>query len=76
MTTFLLGGLLGSYYDMETGYYPTGGQLYMKIINDMLFGGLGYGLYVIIFSIPYNIIVLIGSFVILKYNKVLEGTKK
>ena len=72
MTTCLLGGLLGSYYDMENGWYPAGKQLYAKLYDDMLFGGFGYGLYVIIFSIPYNIIVFIGSFFILKYNKVLD----
>jgi hypothetical protein len=69
--TCILGGLLGSYYDMETGWYPEGKELWKKIINDMLFEGFSYGLFVIVFSIPYNIIVLIGSFLILKYNNIL-----
>ena len=66
----VIGGGLWSYYDMEAGWYPQGLLLIKKILNDIKLGVLlGPGM--VIMSIPYNLLILISSFLILRYNKII-----
>jgi hypothetical protein len=59
---------------MEAGWYPQGDKLKEKLLEDML-AGLNLGPVIIVFSIPYNVLVFAGSFLILKYNHVLVKRK-
>ncbi len=63
--------ILWSYYDMSAGYFPKGGLLCKKIMHDIC-RGVTEGCVMVVLMFPYNLSLLILSFFILKYNKVLQ----
>lgn len=63
-------GILWSYYDMKNGWFPPGELLYQKIANDII-NSISYGYIVVLASFPFNILILIISFSILKINKLI-----
>lgn len=54
------GGMLWHLHDMQAGYFPHGWM--RKMINDGFALGISFGWQIIVLSVPYNLIGLVGCF--------------
>lgn len=69
------GGLLWSWFDMKAGHFPEGKALYTKLREDA-YRGLTFGGRIILFSVPYNLILFIISFILLRKMKLFTLHQK
>ncbi|WP_309609326.1 hypothetical protein [Flavobacterium sp.] len=67
----IFSGALWSYFDMKAGYFPEFSLLFQKLIQDMFYG-LTWGIFLIGCAFPFNIIVLIFSFFVIRRVKKIE----
>lgn len=61
------GGILGTIHDMQAGFFVHGDAFWNAILRGAL-SGLESGWYVVLLSLPYNIIGLIVGYIITSYG--------
>ncbi|MGE8292694.1 MAG: hypothetical protein ACN6ON_13480 [Sphingobacterium sp.] len=67
-------GLLWSFFDMNAGYFPEGYDVFKKLFSD-IFYGLTWGGLAILSAIPFNILVFVVSFFIIRNYKTVINNK-
>ena len=68
----IFSGALWSFFDMKAGYIPELGLLLQKLMQDMFYG-LTWGVFLVACALPFNIIIFIFSFFIIKRFKKIEN---